>query len=170
MNNKTKNILLIIGFVFLLLLSYNLAISKTIDLKNKFNVLKNEEALYRDTPRQLSILKQKEKYYDSILNEYQISKGSAQNNLLDLLTSFSENNNLKIIDFSEPHLELKGEVSIKTYRFSIEGDYSGILKLIHHIEQKTKFGEIINLHFEKKTDYRKKRKYLQASVLLRSYG
>ncbi len=35
--------------------------------------------------------------------------------------------------------------------------------------QQTKFGEIINLHLEKKINFKTGKKYLQASVLLRSF-
>ncbi len=170
MNSKSKNIVLIIAFALLVFLCYKFAISKTIDIRKKYHVLKREESHYKNTPRQLSLLKQKEKYYDSILGKYQISKGSIQNNLLNVLTSFSEETNLKLIHFAEPHTELKEALSINTYRFILEGNYNSILKLIYRLEQKTKFGEIINLHFEKKIDFRKNRTYLQASVLLKSYG
>ncbi|WP_233702564.1 hypothetical protein [Hyunsoonleella flava] len=170
MKIKSKNIALVFGFLTLLFLSYRLAISKTMDLKNEYQLLKKKEDLFKNTPKKLSLLKQKQKYYDSVLNEHQIKGGSIQNNLLQVLTSFSKTSNLKVVGFLEPHVTDNEDISVKVYRFTVQGNYNDILKLVHHFEQNTKFGEVINLHLEKQTDFRKRKKYLQAKVLLRSYG
>ncbi|GAA3614656.1 hypothetical protein Q4Q39_02600 [Flavivirga amylovorans] len=170
MTNKTKNILLIVGFLFTLILCYQLAISKTVLLKKEFNSLEMQEALFKDTPKQVSLLKQKQKYYDSILNKYQLNGSSVQNNLLKTINTFADSTNLKLVNFLKPHVIIKNDLKINTYQFTLEGDFNAILKLIHKLEQKTKFGEIINLHFEKKTNFRTRKSYLQASVSLKSFG
>ena len=75
-----------------------------------------------------------------------------------------------MVHFLEPHSIENNNLSVKTYQFTIEGHYNNILKLIHHIEQKTKFGEVISLSFEKKKNYRTRKHYLQAHILLKSFG
>jgi len=170
MTNKNKNIVLVAGFVIVLLLCYLLAFSKTFSLKKEYNQLQQEELLFKNTPKQLSLLMQKQKYYDSLLNKYQVNGGSIQNNLLKTINSIAGSNNLKVVRFLEPHTVKNNDLIVKTYQFTIQGDYNNILKLIHHLEQKTKFGEIINFNFEKKKNYRTNRYYLQASILLKSFG
>ncbi|MEP5338792.1 MAG: hypothetical protein ABJL44_19090 [Algibacter sp.] len=170
MTNKTKNILLILGFILTLILCYKLAISKTFSLKKEYNSLKQEALLSKNTPKQLSLLKQKQKYYDSILNKYQIKGSSIQNNLLKTINIFSEANSLKVVSFLEPHILKNDDLTENTYQFTIQGQYNSILKLIHHLEQQTKFGEVINLNFEKKKNFRTGKYYLQAQVILRSFG
>lgn len=170
MSSKSKNILLVVVFGLLLILSYKLAIANTIALKQKHSKLLKEELLFKNTPKQLSLLKQKQKYYDSILNKYQINGHSIQNNLLETLTSFANKNAIKVVSFSKPHVIQKKDIAVKTYQFTIQGGYNNLIKLIHHLEQNTKYGEIINLQFDKKTDFRKNKKYLQAHVLLKSFG
>ncbi|WP_303316678.1 hypothetical protein Q4Q34_07695 [Flavivirga abyssicola] len=170
MTNKSKNIVLVTGFVLVLILCFKLAISKTITLKKEYNTLKQEEFLLKNTPKQLSLLKQKEKYYDSILNKYQIKGSSIQNNLLKTINTLANDNKLKVIHFLEPHVIENNNLSVKTYRFSLEGDYNNILKLVYHLEQQTKFGEIISLSFEKKKNFRTRKHYLQAHILLKSFG
>ncbi len=170
MTHKTKNIVLVVGFVLILIFCYKLAISNTLVLKKEYKDLKQEALLLKNTPKQLSLLKQKQTYYDSLLNKYQIEGGSIQNNLLKTINTFCSNNNLKVVGFLEPHISKTNDLTIKTYRFTIEGDYNAILKLIHHLEQQTKFGEIINLHFEKKKNFRTGKHYLHVSVLLKSFG
>ena len=170
MTNKTKNILLLLGFVVALVLCYQLAFSKTMALKANYTDLKHQEVLFENTPKQWSLLKQKQQYYDSILNKYQRNGTSLQNNLLQTITSFAESHKLKVSSFLEPHVYDQNDIKIKTYQFTLEGNYNAILKLMHKLEQETKFGEIINIHFEKKKNFRTGKYYLEASVLLKSFG
>jgi hypothetical protein len=170
MTSKIKNIILIFGFLLVLVLSYRLAISKTIELKKEFNILEKQEILYDNTPKQISILKQKQSYYDELLSKYQLNSSSLQNNLLKTINTFTDTTDVKIISFLEPHVINKVDLRINTYQFTLEGNYNDIIKLIHKLEQETKFGEITNLHFEKKKNYRTGENYLQASILLKSFG
>jgi len=170
MSKKQKNIALIICFVLILFICYKLAINKTIHQKQQLNKLSKELLLFKNAPKQLSLLKQKEVYYDSLLTKYQLDGSSIQNNLLKVINTFSNDNNLKVVSFLEPHTITKNDLIVKTYEFVVEGNYNDINQLIFQLEQKTKFGEIINLHFEKKKNFRTGRFYLQAKVLLKSFG
>lgn len=152
-----------------LYICYQLAISKTLSQKEQYNSLSKEIVLSKNAPKQLSLLKQKEVYCDSLLAKYQLDGSSIQNNLLKVINAFAKANNLKIISFLEPHIISKNDLNIKTYEFVVEGNYNDINRLIYQLEQKTKFGEIINLHFEKKKNYRTGRHYLQGRVLLKSF-
>lgn len=91
-----------------------------------------------------------------------------QNNLLKTINSYALENNLKVINFLEPHIFVKEELTIKTFQFTIEGSFNDINRLIYQLEQKTKFGEVINLHFEKKKNYKSNKNYLQATALVLS--
>ena len=170
MTNKTKNILLLVGFAFALILCYQLAISKTIALRKEYQDLTQQEAFFKNTPKQVSLLKQKERYYDTLLAKYQLKGSSIQNNLLKAITVLADSSHFKVVSFLEPHSVQQNDLKINTYQFTLEGDFNAILKLIHQLEQGTKFGEIINLHFEKKMNYKKGSYYLQATVLLKSFG
>lgn len=170
MTSKQKNIALIIGFFFLLILCYQFAISNTIEEKQKLDALKIESKIFENSPKQLSILKQKEVYYDSLLAKYQLDDSSIQNNLLKTINTFAEANNIKVISFLEPHITTRSDLTINTYEFVLEGQYSSINKLIFKLEQETKFGEIISLHFEKKKNFKTGIYFLQVRVLLKSFG
>lgn len=168
MTNKIKNNLLIAGFIISLFICYQLAFSRTLQIKNTYDQLIKEESIYSNTPKSLSILKQKEKYYDSILVKYQLSGGSIQNTLLQNINKYADKNRLKIISFSEPHISVQNEMTIKSYQFSLEGEYNSLINLIYKLEQQTKFGEIVNVHFEKKQNYRTGKNYLQVHIFLKS--
>lgn len=170
MTNKNKNIVLVLGFILALVLCYLLTISKTFQQKKQYNTLKKQELLFKNAPKKLSLLKQKEVYYDSLLTKYQLNGSSIQNNLLKTINTFANGNDLKVISFLEPHTITKNDLTIKTYLFVLEGEYNNINQLIHQLEQQTKFGEVVNLHFEKKKNFRTGKYYLEARVLVRSFG
>lgn len=170
MTDKTKNMLLLLGFILALYICYQLAFAKTFEMRKAYKSLSNEELLFKNTPKQLSLLKQKERYYDSLLTRYQLSGSSIQNNLLKTLNSEAEKLNLKVINFLEPHTYKENDLTVKVYQFSLDGNYNDIIQCIHTLEQRTKFGEIINLHFEKKKNFKTGQNYLQAHILLKSFG
>ena len=170
MTQKSKNIVLVLGFVLIVVIAYKYAIANTLQLKNEYGSLQREALVFDNMPLQLSSLKQKERYYDSLLTEYQLRESSMQNSLLSAINAFADANQLKVIDFLEPHRIEQNDLAVNTYQFTLEGDYNVILSLVHQLEQHTKFGEIINLNFKKRKDYRTGKYYLQASVLLKSFG
>ena len=170
MIKKNKNILLVAGFVLGLLLCYQMAVSKTLGLKREYDRLKSEAALFENTPKQVSLLKQKQLYYDGLLSKYRLNGSSVQNGLLKAINVFSDSTGLRVIGFLEPHTVVQNDLKVSTYQFTLEGDFNAILGLIHKLEQGTRFGEIINLYFERKTNFRTGKSFLQARVLLKSFG
>jgi len=170
MTKQQKNILLLVVFFVAIYICYLLAISKTFEQKEQYNTLSKEVLLSQNAPKRLSLLKQKEVYYDSLLTKYQLDGSSIQNNLLKVINYYAEAHNIKVVSFLEPHTVIKNDLIIKTYEFVLEGNYNDINQLTYQLEQKTKFGEIVNLHFEKKKNFRTGKYYLQAKLLLRSFG
>lgn len=170
MTKQKKNTILIVSFVLVLILCYQLTIKHTLQLKEQHSQLKREAASLKDSPQQLAILKQKNVYFDSLLTKFQLGGSSIQNNLLKIINTYANNNALKVVDFLEPHIYKNDNLTIKTYDFTLEGTYNNIHRLIYLLEQETKFGEVVSLHFEKKKNYRTGRFYLQARVLLKSFS
>ncbi|NRB84035.1 MAG: hypothetical protein HRU49_09730 [Winogradskyella sp.] len=170
MTSKTKNRLLIVGFVLMLCMSYQLSISKTIAAKQRYETLSQDALLFNNAPKQISMLRQKEKHFDSILGKYQLNGLSLQNNLLKTIADLAKKHRLKVISFNEPHKTENDEMSTNHYQFGLQGDFNGILQLVYVLEQETRFGEVVHLNFERKKNYRTNRYYLEAQVLLKSYS
>ena len=148
MNNKNKNLLLISAFLLMIVVCYKLAISKTFEQKKQYEKLKKQELLFVNAPKKLSHLRQKQVYYDSLLNKYQIDESSIQNNLLNTINKYALINDLKVINFMEPHITTTNNLMVKTYDFTIEGKYNDINqdleKLFMLIMKKRKILERIN--------------------------
>ncbi|MEO1010897.1 MAG: hypothetical protein AAFX53_06290 [Bacteroidota bacterium] len=166
MKINTKNKLLFLGIVLLLFVSYKLAISKTFLLQSESKSLEAQVVQFQDMPKQLSLLNQKEQYYDSILRHMNLMDTSVQNNLLRILNKQAHKNKVKVMDFNKPHVLQIGENDYFTFSFDLNGNYTDILKVIHTIEQKGSFGEIVHTNFEKKKDYRTGKYSLGATVLI----
>ena len=170
MTQKTKNILLVVGFFIVVVMAYKYAIANTLQLKTEYKTLQQEALVFDNMPLQLSSLKQRERYYDSLLTKYQLGESSMQNSMLNTINTYASAHQLKVIDFIEPHRIQHNDLTVNTYQFTLEGQYNAILSLIYQLEQHTKFGEIINLNFKKQKNYKTGKYYLQASVLLKSFG
>ncbi|MEM9687635.1 MAG: hypothetical protein AAF934_12055 [Bacteroidota bacterium] len=166
MNSKTKVRIAIVGFFLSLFLCYVFAISKTLTYRKDYNSLKKEIQRFKDMSGQWSILTQKEQYYDSLQQTFQIAETSFQNNILRTLTKAAEAYTFNIIDFNAPHLFEKNEIQQNSYSFTVEGSFMSILKLIHHLEQRTKLGEIIHCSLEKKKAFRTQKERLQARIII----
>lgn len=170
MQQKTKNILLVIGFILIVIIAYRYAIANTLQLKKEYEMLQQEALVFDNLPTQLSTLKQKERYFDSLLNTYQLGESSMQNSMLNTINTYADANQIKVVDFIKPHRIKQQDLTVNTYQFTIEGNYNAILSLVHQLEQHTKFGEIINLKFKKEKNYKTDKHFLQASVLLKSFS
>ena len=169
MTSKTKNILVISGFILALFFSYQFAIKNTLNERSRYNQFKKEEMLFENIPKQLLTLNKKKEYYNSLLAKYQIGETSLQNSLLKSVNKNAQELNLKVIDFNEPHIATKNDLQINTYNITLEGSYNNIAQLIYRLEQKARFGELVNVHFIKQKNYRTRKEYLQATIMLQSY-
>ena len=166
MKSKKKIQLLIGGILLLLFVCYKLALQNTLDVKGEYNRLIASTESLKDTPKRLSLLHQKENYFDSILNQMDLGDTSMQNNLLRVLNEEGEKNNLKVIDFNQPHVFSSDGNELYTYSFVLNGNYNNILKTIYTLEQLGNFGDVVHVNFEKKKNYRTQRNSLTAKVLI----
>ncbi|MCX2679356.1 hypothetical protein OOZ15_05320 [Galbibacter sp. EGI 63066] len=169
MKNKTKNIILAIGLVLVLFISYQYAISKTIALRNTYKELSKENVLFQNIPRQQYMLNKQNQHLDSLLNKYQIGGTSLQNNLLKSLNQNVDSLNLKLVEFNDAHIFKRNDLTVNSHQFVVEGGFNSILKLVYNLEQKTKFGEVSHINFEKKKNFRTRKEFLQAFVIVQNY-
>lgn len=168
MNSKTKNIIAVAGFFLALIVCYKFTFSETLAHRKNYQHLKKEVQLFKDIPQQLSVLYQKEKYYDSLQRTFQITETSFQNTILKTINTAAETHNFNVIEFNEPHIFEENDIRKNSYSFTVEGSFMSILKLTHHLEQKTKFGEIIHYQLEKKKDPRTRKERLQARIIIQN--
>lgn len=166
MTIQQKNKMLVAGFVGVLILGYFLSITETLKLKQNYDTLKTQEALFSNIPQRLHVLNQKEHYYDSLLTHYQITETSLQNNLLKTIERYAQDHNLKVVSFDEPHIVNENNKKTNSYTFSVSGNFKAILGLAYQLEQRNKFGMIASLEFEKTKNYRTGKVSLEGQFIL----
>ncbi|WP_062053715.1 hypothetical protein [Aquimarina longa] len=168
MKQKTKNIVLIAGLLCILFIAYRFGFSKTFAIQSEVAKLEHEKETYLAAPMQLAALTKKEKQLDAILAKNNVEGSSLQHNLLKTLNTLSNTSNIKIIAFEEPH-NYSNEITkedIITYDFILQGDYKSLIEILYALEQHYSFGNIAQVHFEKKKNFRTGTRYLQCRILL----
>lgn len=166
MNNRQKNIGLLIGFLASIFIAYNFSIKKTLESKKKHSSLLQEKDLVDNAVARIQYLQQKNKSLDVFLTSKNVSvETSFQQMLLEKITKFSKGKNLDIIAFNQPHRIENNQTVIETYSFELKGDYVSLLKLINYLEHE-QLGQLISVNFEKKKNYKTNRYYLTTTILL----
>lgn len=104
---RNKNIVLIVGFIIVLLLSYRFVLSKTIFLKNEISKLEQHLVSSEDLAHIALQLDQREKFIDSVLQKNNLKHLSIQNNLLEFLNREAREGTFQITQFTEPHRSVR---------------------------------------------------------------
>ncbi|MDH7445310.1 hypothetical protein [Aquimarina sp. 2201CG14-23] len=168
MTQKNKNIALIVSLLLVLGIAYQYGFAKTFAISKEVAKLENQKEVYESAPAQLAALANKEKQLNEILKKNNVEGNSLQNNILKVLNTLSGDSGFTIIAFEEPHIHLN-EISQKTtttYNFTLQGDYKSLINVVYALEQKYSFGNVINVHFEKKKNFRTGRRFLQCQILV----
>lgn len=167
MSLQQKNIALVLVFFVLLWVSYELSFSKTFALKKQLEVLKVEASLLENSDEKIQQLSRENNYYDSIFKAKQISSNTSfQNNLLTKINTYSSDKSIQVVNFKNPHVFKKEGTKVFTYAFTLRGNFNELTKLVYQLEQQSKLGKIISVSYLKKKDYRKRKDYLECTVLL----
>jgi len=168
MTQKNKNIALIIGLLLVVFIAYQYSFSKTFAVSKEVAKLENQKEAYQSAPAQLAALANKEKQLDEILKKNNVEGNSLQNNILKVLNTLSNDSGYTIIAFEEPHIYLDeaSQKTTTTYNFTLQGDYKSLINVVYALEQKYSFGNVINVNFEKKKNFRTGKSFLQCQVLL----
>lgn len=168
MSQKNKNILLILGFVVMLIIAYQMAFSRTFAVKNEVKAMESQLTNSNNLMAQISNLNHREKFVDSVLQNNNIKNLSTQNNLLSFLNQTAQKDAFIITSFNEPHLYLEDNIQKSSFQFTLQGNFNEIEKVIYKLEQEHNFGKIVHLKYEKKRDYRKAKDFLQCFIVLES--
>lgn len=167
MKFNRKNKILVLGLLSGLYICYAFAISNTVEYYKQYQSQKELIENSYNNPAVIKQFIQKEKDLNNVLTQFTTKTGSAfQNELLKQLTDLSSRDNLKIIDFKEPHLFIDKNTKTTSYIFSIEGSFNGMLLLINSIENNPILGSVRHITFIKKRNYKTNTDYLTSEIIL----
>ena len=168
MKQRHKNISLVLGLLLLLFIAYRYSFSKTLAICKEVDKLESQRQSYQSAPIQLAALANKEKQLDKILHTHNVAGNSVQQNLLKALNVLSTDLGFIIVSFEEPHQFINETTQQKyaTFNFVLQGDYQSLLKAVYALEQDYSFGNVIQVDFQKKKNFRTRTSHLQCQVLL----
>lgn len=166
MKLNPKNKLLLLFSLIALIVCYFFSISKTIYYYNFYTQQNVLLAKKSNSPEYYSQLLAKDKKYNALLKTFHFNSELFQNELLKHLAFHSEKLNLKILEFEQPHIFSDNSTLISSYKFSVEGNFNSIIKLINTIENKHTLGSIKHVSIQKKINYKTSQEYLSATILI----
>ncbi len=166
---KNKNHIYLLGLLLAIICSYYFSFSKTIETKRQLTSLRSEVLGFENLANLSYNLKNKEHFLDSVLVKNNLKNTSVQNSLLDFLNEESSKTSVKIVAFEKPHSNVNDGVNLISYQFTLTGSYEKIEQIIYKIEQETGYGNVSHVSFEKKRDYRKRKTFLYANVIIENY-
>lgn len=142
MNPSNKNILLITGIILVLTLAYHYSFSKTFEVKSELNDLISQTEQSPKSIQNITILAEKEKNLESVIQENRTGYTSLQNKLLQVLSNHSKENSFKIVSFKEPHVTISqsDEEKNTSFQFVLEGEYKALEKILFILETEHNFG------------------------------
>lgn len=158
-SHKQKFYLLIAGLIAILILAYNLAISKTWDEYHEYRQLKEKLTDLSSLNMNLKSWRDRNQELDSKLGGEMIIAGFHES-LLNTVGKFCEENDITLSEFSEPFEGIDGGYAVETIILTMQGGYKPLLKLVHHLETNFKGGRIASVQFIKEKNYRKNREEL----------
>ncbi|WP_408027691.1 hypothetical protein [Tenacibaculum litoreum] len=167
MSYKKKNIMLLFSFIALLSFIYVFSISKTLGYKKKLIKLQQEREIIDNSATELKLLKEKSIYLDSILKQENISvTNSFQQIILKKINEFKKENKIELIEFNTSINVLDSNTNIQLYPLIIKGNFNELLSFLNYIEQQG-LGEIKNINFLKKKDYRTRKSFLLLKLYIK---
>lgn len=168
MKQGTKNILLVLGFISILILAYNYSFSTTFEVKEQLDDLNMQIAENSNSGLSQTDLEGKERFLDSIIKKNN-SGNSLQNDLLEVLNKHSKEHDFKIVSFRQPHHYLnEDQTEITSFQFELEGKYENLEHILHILEKDHSFGSLSHISFEKKKDYKMNKEFLQCRILVQN--
>ena len=156
---KRKNIAFLVGLVLILILGYQLSISKTLDLRNS-NLRLEQSAVNSDQlHRKAAVLKRDRQRIDSLRQALDVQTGDQL--LLRQLTGVSKPSLTPLVEYSEVR---KRETREKFNLFRFSGSYHDLLELLHNIELRRLGGGLVSARFVSETNKRTRETKLYMTI------
>jgi hypothetical protein len=170
MSSRQKNIALIIGFAVMLFISYQFSFKKTLAVKARVSKLEKDKAQLDNAESRIASLKIEGQYLDSILQSNDLSiEHTFQQTLLLKITQFATAHQLKIIASNEPHSFTTTGTNLLSYQIEVQGSFRDLMLFSNYIEQQ-RLATVASLKFIKKKNYRTRRNYLTATLILQRFS
>ncbi len=159
---KHKYFLLLAILVLAAIVTYSLAIKRTIVTIGEHRDLLHKTELLKDAPEQIADISMQLQQMEQLLaNKEPLD---LEQMLLEQITDFSQQYNLTLMEFPKTNISSYQDYGIYINKMVVEGNFKNILQFIYNMEQQRKVGKIASVQFKTTKDIRTKQMYLYAYI------
>ncbi|WP_435261214.1 hypothetical protein [Tenacibaculum sp. nBUS_03] len=164
-----KKIGVFVLFVFVLMLGYKKMFKNTINEVGRYfkntAIKKNEKGI-----RQSILNIQKEIYHlDDYLGEGDFQEHLIQQEILEVITSKANKNEIIVTDIKPTHRYLENNYSIISNTFTLRGSYNSLVNIINQIERNFRKSKLNNVRFYKKKNFKLRREELFVELVFQNF-
>lgn len=159
---------LLIGIVFLLIISYLLAVKKTVLLFRECSSMQEKLESINEAPGNIQIIKNEILQIDGIISAGDSSGADFRQLLLEKAGDFCLTNNITLKEFPASVHEIKNDYSLETNTVVLEGSFVSLLKFTYLLEQKYKIGKVASVDFSTKYDLIAKKNKLTEKIYVQN--
>jgi hypothetical protein len=157
-----------IGAAVLLVISWTLSFSKTVDLFSENARLEKNLIRANTAPQEVGKLKKQLNVFTNKLEQYTADSITHQQEVMEVVSEFCQKNRLMLRNIPVRYYSSEKDFQIETMEIVIEGSYHGLLKLLYELEIKQKKGRITSAHFYNYKDPIRKKNALQLKLFLQT--
>jgi hypothetical protein len=161
---KRKNLYLFFGVIALSILSYNLAIKKTLQLHFRSTELTHLLNSSIEAPDRLSDLRKEDEQLVRLVGNNVNDASKVRLMLLGNCSQLCDSLGCKLLKVDGVHTNAEQEMTINTHIFTLEGSFSQIVLFLRELETTFKEARIVAVHYDSRTDPRIKSVQLEATV------
>lgn len=154
--------LFVISLLFAILV-YQFGVHKTVNAISNYKELSSKTREIEQAPQRLSAIRKQLRDLERFTST-EANDNVAHSTLLENVTDFCRNNNLVIKDFPQTLEKRDQGFIIEQNKIVVSGNFEDALKLIYHLEQEKKMGQVISSDFKETIDKATKKTFLQTTL------
>lgn len=151
-----------------LFLSYQMAIKKTWEERERCAQLETELKVLAEAPEDMSRLEMELKKLESWIGQGQTNDQHLQTKVLKIVNDYCYREGITVKEFSEPELSIEENYSVETTAIVVNGPFVKVLNLAYAFEQKFKLGKLVSLRFEVQKNQKDKVNELIGTLYVRN--
>lgn len=154
--------------VLIMLISYRLAFSKTIEQYSIYKKQVQLNSTLNNGGASLENLVLKERKMTTFLNQFILDTTHNEKNFLFVCSEFCNANRIKIKEYNPGKVKGEGYPKTITNSITVEGSFINILQLINYLETQKKTGYLISANYKSAFNYENKNIKLSCIIYLQN--
>jgi hypothetical protein len=163
---KRINSFLLPAMLVFCIITYKLALSRTVDAWSSMNKLSEQAEQQKNAPARIAELKKQIIQFDKLIGNNARDSLETRQDILDKTGQYCSRSGCCLIDFPNPIITDKNTFAVETNSIVLEGTYAKLLQYIYEMETRWRPGKVVSVRFLQKTDMKTNTKTLNAYVYI----